>query len=114
METATLETVISRLDRLEKMVVDITQQLSLIAKQLDPQPNDTRKTDTQEHESIMVTDKRAADAGVKAIEQILVKMGYPPDFDPGPIEELHESMRQSGIRAEDNEFSRAIIEEREK
>ena len=41
-------------------------------------------------------------------------MGIPPDVDPGSIEELRESMRQSGIRAEDNEFSRAIIAEREK
>ena len=114
METATLETVINRLDRLEKMVVDITQQLSLIAKQLDPQPNDTRKTDTQEHESIMVSDKRHAHVAKRILGEIYEKMGIPPDFELRPLEELRESMRQSGIRAEDNEFSRAIIEEREK
>ncbi|RKU08364.1 hypothetical protein C6503_23190 [Candidatus Poribacteria bacterium] len=31
-----------------------------------------------------------------------------------PLEELRKSMARHGIRAEDNEFSRAIIEEREK
>ena len=41
------------------------------------------------------------------------KMGISPDFELRPLEELRESMRQHGIRAEDNEFSRAIIEERE-
>ena len=43
-----------------------------------------------------------------------LKNGNPADFDPGSIEELRESMRQQGIRAEDNEFSRAIIAERER
>lgn len=31
-----------------------------------------------------------------------------------PLEELRKSMARHGIRAEDNEFSRAIIEERER
>ena len=48
------------------------------------------------------------------MDRIFEEMGIPPDFDPGSIEDLHESMRQHGIRAEDNEFSRAIIAEREK
>ena len=36
------------------------------------------------------------------------------DVEPIPIEELRKSMARHGIRAKDNEFSRAIIEEREK
>ena len=48
------------------------------------------------------------------IAEIFKKMGIPEDLELRPIEELHESMRKHGIRAEDNEFSRAIIEEREK
>ena len=36
------------------------------------------------------------------------------ELDPISIEELHESMERNGIRADGNEFSRAIIEEREK
>ena len=36
------------------------------------------------------------------------------ELDPISIEELHESMERNGIPADGNEFSRAIIEEREK
>ena len=36
------------------------------------------------------------------------------EVEPLSIEELRKSMARHGIRAEDNEFSRAIIEEREK
>ena len=36
------------------------------------------------------------------------------DIELIPLEELRKSMARHGIRAEDNEFSRAIIEEREK
>lgn len=113
MENVTLEGVIERLDRLEKVVVDINLQLSLIVKQLVS--NDAEICTTSEEATTANTqgEKEDADIGVKIIEEILERMGYPHDFDPGPIEELHESMRQHGIRAEDNEFSRAIIEERE-
>ena len=114
METATLETVIDRLDRLEKMVVDMAQQLALIATQLDPQPTDNHKPDTQRQEFSMESDKRDAHIAKKILTEIYEKMGIPPDFELRPLEELRESMRQNGIRAEDNEFSRAIIEEREK
>ena len=48
------------------------------------------------------------------LDKLFEQMGIPPDFDPGSIEELHESMRQHGVRAEDNEFSHAIIAERER
>ena len=58
--------------------------------------------------------KQEAHFPKEALDRIFEEMGIPPDFDPGSIEELHESMRQHGIRAEDNEFSRAIIAEREK
>ena len=113
MENVTLEGVIERLDRLEKVVVDINLQLSLLVKELVS--NDLEICTTSEEATTANTqgEKEDADIGVKIIEEILERMGYPSDFDPGPIEELHESMRQHGIRAEDNEFSRAIIEERE-
>lgn len=48
----------------------------------------------------------------KIINELLEKMGI-ADVEPIPIEEVRKSMA-SRIRAEDNEFSRAIIEEREK
>ncbi len=46
------------------------------------------------------------------MNELLEKMGI-ADVEPIPVEELRKSMA-SRIRAEDNEFSRAIIEEREK
>ena len=58
--------------------------------------------------------KRDAHITEEILDELFEKLGIPPDFDPGTIEDLHESMRQHGIRAEDNEFSRAIIAEREK
>ena len=48
----------------------------------------------------------------KIINELLKRMGI-ADVEPIPIEEVRKSMANR-IRAEDNEFSRAIIEEREK
>ena len=48
----------------------------------------------------------------KIINELLEKMGI-ADVEPIPIEEVRKSMANR-IRAEDNEFSRAIIAEREK
>ena len=87
--------------------------LSLLVKELVPNASENCITNKVVTESEAKDEKQDANIGVKIIEGIAGRMGYPPDFDPGTIEELHESMRQSGIRAEDNEFSRAIIEERE-
>ena len=46
------------------------------------------------------------------MNELLERMGI-ADVEPIPVEELRKSMARR-IRAEDNEFSRAIIEEREK
>ena len=51
--------------------------------------------------------------GATIFRELLDKMGI-VEVEPIPIEELRRSMAHHGIRAEDNEFSRAIIEEREK
>ncbi len=114
MEKATLENVIQRLDRLEKMVGHVNEKLSWLVDELVPEPPKNCKTG----EEVMAYYGRNKERNNKMTEEILdrlfEKMGIPPDFDPGSIEELHESMRQHGIRAADNEFSRAIIEEREK
>ena len=112
MEKANLDIIIKRIDRLEQVVVDMNMLLSLLVKELVPNATENCKTNKVVTESEAKDEKQDANIGVKIIEGIVERMGYPPDFDPGTIEELHESMRQSGIHAEDNEFSRAIIEER--
>ena len=114
MENVTLEGVVERLDRLEKVVGNINLQLSLLVKELVSNATQNRETSDEITQINTKNENQDANIGVKIIEDILEQMGYPPDFDPGPIEELHESMKQHGIRAENNEFSRAIIEEREK
>lgn len=113
MDKEVLDDVIIRLDRLEKMVVEINEKLSSVVDEVMSNTYKNCNISEEKTESNMKDDKDA-NIGVKIIEEIVERMGYPPDFDLGSIEELRESMRQSGIRAEDNEFSRAIIEEREK
>ena len=114
MEKATLEAIAQRLDRLEKMVTEVNQQLSWLIEELVPDP----PKDCEHTGAVSVlsgeSNKQDAHLAKEALDRIFEKMGIPPDFDPGSIEELHKSMRQHGIRAEDNEFSRAIIAEREK
>ena len=55
--------------------------------------------------------------GLKSEAQAIQKMREHfgiVDIELIPLEELRKSMARHGIRAEDNEFSRAIIEERGK
>ena len=100
-----LETITQRLDRLEKTVAALNQKLSAVVEEAAPNsPKDFEMQNENQDDNI----------GTKVIAEILKKMGIPEDFELRPIEELHESMKQHGIRAEDNEFSRAIIEERER
>ena len=113
MEKANLDIIIKRIDRLEQVVANMNWHLSLLVKELVPNASENCITNKEITESEAKDEKQDANIGVKIIDGIVERMGYPPDFDPGTIEELHESMRQSGIHAEDNEFSRAIIEERE-
>ena len=115
MEKATLEDIVQRLDRLEKMITEVNQQLSWLVEKLVPDvPMDPEARAKMRAAEALKNDKQDAHRAEEALDRLFEKMGIPPDFDPGSIEELRESMRQHGIRAEDNEFSRAIIEEREK
>ena len=105
MEKEMLETITQRLDRLEKTVAEMNQKLSAAVEAVATDaPKDFEVQDSNQDDNI----------GTKVIAEIFKKMGISEDFELRPIEELHESMKQHGIRAEDNEFSRAIIEEREK
>jgi hypothetical protein len=114
MEEKTLEDVIQRLNRLEKMVGEVNDKLSRIVEELIPDVPKDCETTAIRRATETRSNKQDAHIAKEALDRIFEKMGIPPDFDPGSIEELHESMRQHGIRAEDNEFSRAIIAEREK
>ena len=98
--TETLETLAKRLTRLEKVVTEMTLQLSGIA--------DTSKS---VHPKNYKTVDEQSEA--QAIEKMREHLGI-TDIELIPLEELRKSMARYGIRAEDNEFSRAIIEEREK
>lgn len=114
MEKDTLETIAQRLDRLEKMMTEVNEQLSWLVEKLNSdEPKDCEHTEAAKVLS-GESNKQDAHRAKKSLDRIFEKMGIPPDFELRPLEELHESMRQHGIRAEDNEFSRAIIEEREK
>ena len=115
MEKATLEDVVQRLDRLEKMIGHINEKLSWIVEEAAPDaPKDPETRAALRASEALKNSKRDAHIADEILDEMFEKWGIPPDFDPGSIEELRESMRQHGIRAEDNEFSRAIIAEREK
>ena len=114
MEEKTLEDVIQRLNRLEKMVAEVNEKLSWIVEVVVLNTPENNETDSTVNITDTQSDKQDDNIGVKAIEKILERMGYPPDFKPRPLEEVRKSMVESGIRPEDNEFSRAIIAEREK
>ena len=113
MEKATLDIIIKRIDRLEQVVANMNWHLSLLVKELVPNASENCKTSEELTQTDIKNDKRDAYIARKIFAEIYEKMGISPDFDLRPLEELRESMRQHGIRAEDNEFSRAIIEERE-
>lgn len=115
MANTTLEDIVQRLDRLEKMMTEVNQKFSEIVGQmvLDV-PKDRETAAALRGAEALKNSKREAHIAEEVLDKMFEKWGIPPNFNPGSIEELRESMRQHGIRAEDNEFSRAIIAEREK
>ena len=98
--TETLETLAKRVNQLEKMVAEMTQQLSEVAEASKPADRKNHKTVDKQYEA-------------QAIQKMREHLGI-ADIELMPLEELRKSMARHGIRAEDNEFSRAIIEERGK
>ena len=78
----------------------MTQQLSGLADASKPATPKNHKAMDDQYEA-QVIQKMREHLGLADIELM-------------PLEELRKSMARHGIRAEDNEFSRAIIEEREK
>lgn len=105
----TVETLAERLDRLEKVLEKVTLQLSCLVEELVPNAPEHCKSERVIRTATTREDKKE---GARIMNELLEKMGI-ADVEPIPVEELRKSMA-SRIRAEDNEFSRAIIEEREK
>lgn len=95
--TETLETLAKKVNQLEKVVAEMTLQLSGLVNGSQPKAD---KTADQQREA-------------QSIQKMREHLGI-ADIELMPLEELRKSMARHGIRAEDNEFSRAIIEEREK
>ncbi len=96
----TLETLAKRVNQLEKVVAEMTLQLSEFVDASKPADPKNHKTMDKQYET-QIIQKMREHLGIADIELM-------------PLEELRKSMARHGIRAEDNEFSRAIIEEREK
>ena len=98
--TETLETLAKRVNQLEKTIADMTRQLSCLVDGSQPAHPKNHKTSDEQREA-------------QAIQKMRERLEI-ADIELMPLEELRQSMARHGIRAEDNEFSRAIIEEREK
>ena len=115
MEKKTLEDIVQRLDRLEKIVAEMDQKLSSVVEKLVPDvPMNPEARAKMRGAEALKNNKQDAHLAKEALDQIFEKMGIPPDFELKPLKEVRKSMVESGIRPEDNEFSRAIIAEREK
>ena len=108
MEKQILEVVVQRLDRLEQAVVEVNLQLASLVDVLGANRIQNCKTG----EEVMAYYGRNKKQNVQIVRNMFEKMGI--SGEPIPAEELQARMERQGIGAEDNEFSRAIIEEREK
>lgn len=114
----TVETLAHRLDRVERVLETVTDQLSLLVKELvssasenGERPEVSKLSEPAgERPKVQYADKKEA---TRIMNKLFERMGI-ADVEPMPIEELHKSMIESGLPADGNEFSRAIIEEREK
>lgn len=107
-ETQTLSQVIEHLDRLEKSIAKLNQQLSLFVDAVVTSKQKNFKTGKE----VMAFYGRNKKQNADTVQEVFGKIGI--SGKPIPAEELQARMAKNGIRAEDNEFSRAIIEEREK
>ena len=102
----TVETLAQRLAQLEEAVGNITLQLSWVVNELGSDADRRREAQLKAY-SIGNNEQ-----DTEVARKILEKMGI--SGEPIPAEELQARMVRNGIPPEGNEFSRAIIEEREK
>ena len=87
----------------------MTLQLSRFVEASMPADSKDHKPANKQR-TFRITDKQYE---AQVIQKMREHLGI-ADIELIPLEELRKSMADNGIRAEDNEFSRAIIEEREK
>ena len=107
MQNTEYNAVIERLDQLEEGLSEIKNMIDKLTESVEYNAKRSFKTG-QEVMAFFGSNKRE---NAKIIEKVLEEIGITGQ--PIPAEELQRRMAKNGIRAEDNEFSRAIIQERE-
>ena len=105
----TVEKLAERLTAVEKMLTEVTRQLSLLIEELALYRQEADEVNADVGKPVYADKQEAA----KILQPFFEQLGI-LELDPISIEELHKSMERNGIPADGNEFSRAIIEEREK
>ena len=106
MAKVTLETVIERLDRLEKGITELNEKVSVLIDHLEKQEEDELSTGDKVMAHFGINKEEHAKL-VQEVFKIMEIYG-----EPIPADELQARMEKIGIRPVDNEFSRTIIEER--
>lgn len=106
MQNTEFESIVKRLDQLEKGLLDIRQQIDILLNaQNEPKKN------FKSGEEVIAFYASNKQENAKVIESVFEEIGLTGT--PIPAEELQARMSKNGVRADDNEFSRAIIQERE-
>ena len=108
MEKENVETLGTRLARVEKALQEVTRELAWLVDEFVPETPEHRKIEAAYSLYHQEEKRRAAEA----IQEVMENLGI-AELEPKSAAEIRASMRQNGIRAEDNEFSRALIEARE-
>ena len=106
MKKVTLETVLERLDRLDKGITELYEKVSVLVDHLEKQEQDALSTG----EKVMAHFGKNKEEHAKLVQEVFEIMEI--NGEPIPAEELQARMEKSGFRPVDNEFSQAIIEER--
>ena len=107
--TQTLETLAERLTQLEKTVTALRLQLSELVDASLPAVPAYRKPAAAPSE--FHTPQQTSEA--ETLHKMREHFGI-TDIQLLPLSELRQSLARHGIRAEENEFSRAILSQREK
>ena len=106
MDKVTLDTVVERLERVEKGINDLNEEVSVLVDYVVKQNQDELRTGEQ----VMAYFGKNKEQHTKLIREVFEIMDI--NGEPIPAEELQERMEKNGIRPVDSEFSRTIIEER--